>query len=199
MSVFSKNIPFPSYSDEALIKEYKESRDVTIVGTLFERYTDLVFLACMKYLKNEADSEDACMQIFEKLIQDLLIYEIQAFSPWLRTVVRNHCLAQIRQHKKELQSLESMKYQGSATQRLETVYYLRETPEDKEWEIQQLEEALNSLSEAQKRCVALFYLEKKSYKEITVLTGYTLKEVKSHIQNGKRNLKNALKARTNEG
>ncbi|MNL72987.1 hypothetical protein D3C87_1983880 [compost metagenome] len=38
-------------------------------------------------------------------------------------------------------------------------------------------------------CVELFYLHKKSYQEIADSTDYTLKEVKSNIQNGKRNLK----------
>jgi hypothetical protein len=35
-------------------------------------------------------------------------------------------------------------------------------------------------------------IEEKSYKEIVDLTGFSLNEVKSHIQNGKRNLKITL-------
>jgi RNA polymerase sigma-70 factor (ECF subfamily) len=46
-----------------------------------------------------------------------------------------------------------------------------------------------TLNEEQKKCITLFYLEEKSYQEITAITGYTLNQVKSYIQNGKRNLK----------
>ena len=49
--------------------------------------------------------------------------------------------------------------------------------------------ALLQLNKEQQLCVTLFYLEKKSYQEITEQTGYSLMQVKSHIQNGKRNLK----------
>jgi RNA polymerase sigma-70 factor (ECF subfamily) len=49
--------------------------------------------------------------------------------------------------------------------------------------------ALKELSSEQQQCVTLFYLEKKSYQEISEETGFTMMQVKSYIQNGKRNLK----------
>lgn len=52
-----------------------------------------------------------------------------------------------------------------------------------------LEASLSELNTEQKTCVTLFYLQKKSYHEIAAITGYNLLQVKSHIQNGKRNLK----------
>ena len=52
-----------------------------------------------------------------------------------------------------------------------------------------MEIALQQLSEEQQQCVTLFYLYKKSYNQIAEQTGYSLLQVKSNIQNGKRNLK----------
>ena len=49
--------------------------------------------------------------------------------------------------------------------------------------------ALLELNPEQQLCVTLFYLEKKSYQEIADSSGFTMMQVKSHIQNGKRNLK----------
>jgi RNA polymerase sigma-70 factor (ECF subfamily) len=49
--------------------------------------------------------------------------------------------------------------------------------------------AMENLNPEQKRCIDLLYLQQKSYKEVSELTGYDLKKVKSYIQNGKRNLK----------
>ncbi|HAN39360.1 MAG TPA: hypothetical protein DCQ29_10705, partial [Chitinophagaceae bacterium] len=59
----------------------------------------------------------------------------------------------------------------------------------KETDLQLLAQALNTLNEAQKICITLFYLQKQSYQQITDSTGFSLLQVKSYIQNGKRNLK----------
>ena len=45
------------------------------------------------------------------------------------------------------------------------------------------------MSDAQRICIDLFQLQEKSYKEIMASTGFDFKQVKTHIQNGKRNLK----------
>jgi RNA polymerase sigma-70 factor (ECF subfamily) len=60
---------------------------------------------------------------------------------------------------------------------------------EKELTLTQLEAALEELNPEQKTCITLFYLHKKSYQEIVSITGYNLLQVKSYIQNGKRNLK----------
>ena len=60
---------------------------------------------------------------------------------------------------------------------------------EKEIQYTQLEKAIEELNEDQKKCIELFYLKEKSYNEIVEITGYTMNEVKSFIQNGKRNLK----------
>jgi RNA polymerase sigma-70 factor (ECF subfamily) len=52
-----------------------------------------------------------------------------------------------------------------------------------------LEACLAELNNEQKSCITLFYLQKNSYQEITEKTGYSLLQVKSYVQNGKRNLK----------
>ena len=59
-------------------------------------------------------------------------------------------------------------------------------------------QALEELGKEQKLCVTLFYLEKRSYQEIVDKTGFTLMQVKSHIQNGKRNLKLLMEKKAKE-
>ena len=63
---------------------------------------------------------------------------------------------------------------------------------EKEMELTNLEHAMTQLSEEQRTCVELFYLQQKCYTEVATITKYSLNEVKSYIQNGKRNLKNYL-------
>ena len=52
-----------------------------------------------------------------------------------------------------------------------------------------LETAIEELKDEHKKCLTHFYLEKKSYEEVALMTGFDLNQVKSFIQNGKRNLK----------
>ena len=60
---------------------------------------------------------------------------------------------------------------------------------EKENRLQQLESALLDIPAEQHQCLRWFYFEKKSYHDIVALSGFTFMQVKSHIQNGKRNLK----------
>jgi RNA polymerase sigma-70 factor (ECF subfamily) len=55
--------------------------------------------------------------------------------------------------------------------------------------LRDLEEALRHLNPEQKTCIRMFYMEKKSYQAIASETGFSLLQVKSYIQNGKRNLR----------
>jgi DNA-directed RNA polymerase specialized sigma24 family protein len=64
--------------------------------------------------------------------------------------------------------------------------------ESREEAINALERCMEKLNPVQKRSIDLFYLKEKCYKEITEITGFTLNDVKSYIQNGKRNLKICL-------
>ena len=61
-----------------------------------------------------------------------------------------------------------------------------------------MEEALKELNPEQQQCVTLFYLQKKRYQEINEMTGFTMLQVKSYIQNGKRNLKILIERKIKE-
>jgi RNA polymerase sigma-70 factor, ECF subfamily len=179
-------------SDDAeIISLYKETGDNLYVGILFERYSHLAFGVCMKYLKNEDDSKDAVLQIFENIIEDLKRFNIKSFAPWLHSVAKNHCLMQLR--KKRLVFNDERGVQQAEATLLTVPSNMSFMSEDlTEEHLNDLDEAIQSLSDEQNKCIRLFYLQEKSYQEVSLLTGFNMNEVKSHIQNGKRNLKNYL-------
>ena len=92
-------------TDPELIDLYKKSGDKQLVGILFKRYIGFVFAVCLKYLRNREESEDAVMQIFEKLISDLPKHTVVSFKSWLYTVAKNHCLHIIRNRKKDINTI----------------------------------------------------------------------------------------------
>ena len=158
------------------------------VGILYKRFSHLVFGLSIKYLKDEDEAKDAVMHIFEKLMTDLLKHDIQYFKSWLYTFSKNHCLMIIRTRQNRLKKEADLQVHASLFMETETTLH-HTVQADKEKEYDNLEKAINGLNEEQKKCIELFYLKEKSYQEISNINGYTLNEVKSYVQNGKRNLK----------
>ena len=134
----------------------------------------------MKYLKNQAEAEDAVMEIFEKLHLDLKKGEIGYFKAWLYAVARNHCLMKLRKAGLIVEFPEDLPPIAAEESDFDP---------EKEASLQQLEQALPLLKAEQRTCIDLFYLQEQSYKQVAAETGFTLNEVKTHIQNGKANLK----------
>ncbi|MFC7523313.1 RNA polymerase sigma factor [Parapedobacter sp. GCM10030251] len=174
--------------DDVLLRRYRETGDLAVLGRLYDAHAEMVYYVCMRYLQDSERSKDAVMQIFEELIHKVNKQEIQKFGSWLYVLSRNHCLMQLRSEKNRQQiSIDDY-----------VEFPMPMHPEDdageKERQLSALERCMERLPEKQKRSVDLFYLNEKCYKEIAEITGYSMNEVKSYIQNGKRNLKLCMEA-----
>lgn len=172
--------------DSELIRLYRLSDDSAYVGELYERYIHLVYGVCLKYLKNQQDSQDAVMQIFEKLLTELKTHEVLNFNSWLHVLAKNHCLMWLRsaKHRREKDTLP---YEWENMENDPSAHLTEETTTEEQ--LAALEKGMQELPTEQKQCVELFYFQQKCYKEIAEITGFDLKKVKSYLQNGKRNLK----------
>lgn len=147
----------------------------------------LVYGLCLKYLKNRDDSQDATMAIYEQISNKLLTTEVQHFKSWLYMVSKNHCLMELRKKNPEVH--------GEIFMESAEAVHLNDEKVELEKDIEALEGCIEELKAEQKKCVQLFFLEKKSYNQVNEETGIDLKKVKSHIQNGKRNLKMCLESK----
>ncbi len=173
-------------TEQELLIRCKTTGELAHVGEMFGRYQSLIYGVCLKYFRDRDDAKDAMMQLFEKLAGILKTHNIENFKSWLYVTTRNHCLMQIRAGKgKFTQEISSSIMENSL------LLHPEEEPE-LEVNLTRLEKCIETLVEEQKQCVQLFYLQEKCYKEITQHTGFDLNQVKSYIQNGKRNLKNCM-------
>jgi RNA polymerase sigma factor (sigma-70 family) len=186
-----KDNPDNSIPDEVLVAQFIDTGNKELVAILFERYTHLVYGICLGYLQDKEQGKDAVMEIFESLFEKLSVHHVTVFKNWLYSVSRNHCLMILRKSATQNRSYEKS-LSGSVTSVEPDEANPEISPEIKEGMIGT---AVESLNPDQRLCVSMMYLEDKSYKDIADQTGYTLNEVKSHIQNGKRNLKNYLLSR----
>ena len=170
-------------TDAELVNLYRAAGDLNILSTLYQRYMDLIYGICLKYLKDPEASKDAVINIYEELVTKLKQHEVNNFKSWLYTLSRNHCLMQLRKEKghatveipEQFMQTEEMLHLNSVIQR--------------EDQLNSMEKCLEQLQAEQKTCVTLFYLQGKCYNDITEQTGIEWNKVRSNIQNGRRNLK----------
>lgn len=186
---FRKNIS--KLSDEELLAHYTKSGDTEYFGELYNRYISLLYGLCLKYLQDEDRAQEAVMQLFEDLLPKLANYEITTFKPWLYRVAKNHCLQLLRKENKEI----LLDYNVNVMESDEFLHLLCEE-ESTEEQLQALHRCLEKLPEDQRVSITCFFLEEMSYADVAEQTGFSLNNVKSFIQNGKRNLKNCIKKQT---
>jgi RNA polymerase sigma-70 factor (ECF subfamily) len=180
---FIKNISHSALTDKELVALYKESGDMAVLGELYQRYMELVYGVCLKYYKEPETAKDSVMQIFEELVSKLKKHEVDNFKGWLHQVAKNHCLMQLRTPR----NMKTTEFKTDLVQNEEDVHLNGVL--EKEENFNKLEYCLGTLTTEQREAIKLFYLEGKCYNEIVEMTGQEWNQVRSLIQNGRRNLK----------
>ena len=176
-----------SASDEELVLDYFHSGNKSVVGDLFEKHVKTVFGVCLFYFRDKDVAKDAVMQIFEKLMVDLRKTEVKNFKAWLGFVVRNYCISELRKNKDKHfvpETYLDFEIKETSIEEEERIAAVNE-----DLLLGHLKEVLPQLKENQRICVEAFYLNGLSYQQISEKTKFSINEVKSFIQNGKRNLR----------
>ena len=171
-------------TDEELLLAYRAGGDSQYIGHLLQRYTALLLGVGYKYLKDKTQAEDAVQQVFLKALTHLPQGEIANFKGWLYILMRNHCLQGLRDRTYNTDEAALAGIAATEPDKEEIAWH--------EYTLLQMNEAIELLTEEQRLAIKLFYLKKYSYEQIIAKTGYTFMQVKSYVQNGKRNLKTIL-------
>jgi RNA polymerase sigma factor (sigma-70 family) len=189
---FIRNIADSGASDAELLQGYRQTGDLQLLGRLYQRYMDLVYGVCLKYLKDSENAKDSTLAIFEELVSKLKKHEVTNFKSWLYQLAKNHCLMQLRSGRKfSKAAIDVELVQKDAFQHPENGM-------EKELQFGHLDLCLGQLSREQRQAVELFYLQGKSYREIESIAGWDGNTVRSYIQNGRRNLKICMEKQTKE-
>ena len=170
-------------TDNELVSEFTSTLDIQFAGELYNRYADLIYGVCLKYLKHPENAQDSAVAVFEELVAKIPKHTIENFKGWLYMLTKNHCLMRIRSGKKaHTVNIDAELMQSEDPTHLDGVL-------EKEENLVQLEYCMGELAIEQRQAVALFYIEGKCYNEISAITGIEWNKVRSYIQNGRRNLK----------
>jgi RNA polymerase sigma factor (sigma-70 family) len=170
------------YTDDELLQRYLETDDLIFLGELFRNHSQMVYYVCYRYLQDSEKSKDAVMQVFEELIVKVKRQPVRQFASWLYVLTKNYCLMQLRSAKK-IHYVHIDEFVEFPIKQHQEEYH------EKERELSKLEKCMEKLPEKQKQSIDLFFINERCYKDIIEVTGFSMNEVKSYIQNGKRNLK----------
>jgi RNA polymerase sigma factor (sigma-70 family) len=183
-------------SETDLLREYRQTGDLSVLGKLYEPQMEMVFAIAMKYFKDEEEAKDTVMALFEELIPKLRQHEVENFKAWLGMVTRNYCLMELRKKTVEISNFdigENDEEENIANNFMEINTSEHHTDSlDLEQNLTKLEDCLQTLNLEQKQSVELFFMQEKTYQEVSQVTGFEVNKVKSYLQNGKRNLKICL-------
>lgn len=176
--------------DQSILDQFRNNPDPSILGELYSFYMHLVYGVCLKYLKDREKSQDAVMQIFEKLIIEIPKNRIHNFRSWLYVLTKNHCFMELRSSSSRKE--REKKYARDQHIFMESEPELHPVDEDNSELNNALQQCIDKLKKEQKDCIVLFYYQDKCYREISEILKIEEKKVKSYLQNGKRNLKLCL-------
>lgn len=186
---FLNKEPVQKLSDEELVSGFSKTKQQAYFEELYRRYIHLAYGVCLKMMKNEEESHDVVSEVFKILFTKLPTSDVKSFKSYLYAVSRNECIAKLRQKKSEAQKLANWNHlenpPGDFMENDGFAALFNTLPSME----QEVEKAVGRLGDDQKLCIQLFFYEDKSYREIAAETGFTEKQVKSYLQNGKRNLR----------
>ncbi len=175
-------------SDTELLARFQRTGQPDDLLPLYQRYAELIYAWCLRYLSTPQRAEDAGAELFTELLRKLPEHEVTNFRSWLQTLVRNHCLMQLRKEKRDPVELPPVPLMHS-----EGWQHLLEEETDGPVDTRPLHHCLKQLREEQRQCIRLFYLQDgASYGSVAGQLNLSVGQVRSHLQNGRRNLKICL-------
>lgn len=168
------------WSEAELVAAYRERREGRHFEALYLRHRSRLFGLCLHFLGEPAEAEETVHDGFIKAYEQFATLRGDNFGAWLTRIATNLCLNRLRARRPQAEVDETMADMTS-------------TPPEQgavgAQERHKAQAALAALSAEQRRALELKYFKGCSYQEISRLTGEDYDQVRSHLQNGRRNFR----------
>jgi RNA polymerase sigma-70 factor (ECF subfamily) len=148
---------------------------------LLRQYQTKVFHLAFSMLGNREQAEDAAQEIFIRVWRALPGYRgLASVSTWIYSIARNSCLTALKSAgARRTISLDDPGTRAAAE---------KKGGQPGHSHAPDLLHLVGELPEKQRQVVALFYLEEKSYEEVSRLLGIPLGTVKTHLHRARKEL-----------
>ncbi len=187
------------WSDRDLVDAFQQKGKELYFDALFERYHPLVYNLCLNFTANREESKDLTLDVFLKAYQYIKSQQVEQFDHWICILTKNTCLTYLKNQRREAEKQKKWwEFEESGQNFMENTAFRRLIYEEELENDHVFKEGLNRLSGKQQLCINLFFMQGYSYRKIAQENDLTEKQVKSHIQNGKRQLKNWVSGQKNK-
>lgn len=152
---------------------------------LYNLYCKAMFLVAHRYVKDRFLAEDVMQDAFIKAFKNIDKYKNEvAFGAWLKRIVINQSIDQLKKNKLELVSINE-----------EVI----SKPDEEDWKVEndvsvdRIVEEINKLKEKYRLVLTLYLLEGYDHLEISEILKITATTSRTHLLRGKKLLKEQLK------
>lgn len=187
----AKDLPFGDYS--AAVEAAKRGDQEGFRFLYESTYRDKFFIA-RKYMKNDTDAADILQEAYFRAWQNLhTLKDAEKFPAWLSTIVANCALNALKKTKPMLfseiegadEEIADVPYDEEdlrAEYRPDLAFAMKE-------EARLIGKLIDALSDEQRLCILLFYVEELSVAEIASIIGCSRGTVLSRLNYGRKNLR----------
>ena len=165
--------------EEQLVQRFRETGDNACFEQLYRQARRSIFGVCLHFVRDPHQAEDLCHDVFITAYQRFSTLQGERFLPWVRRIARNLCLNRIR-HERVRERIDPAVAPTGHAPPADAVAITRE-------QLELASSVIRSLPEEQRRVFLLFHTRELSYREISESTGFTLEQVRSYLQNSRRN------------
>ena len=178
--------------DLILVKKALETGDPEAYNKLMKLYRDPIYFMLYEKINNQEVAKDLTIEALGKAFQKLHLYTPDfAFSTWLYTVARNHCIDYLRKNKLPTVSLERMMVDDFGKRRSFDIVSKDLDPSEtleKKQRVAILRRIIQRLKPKYRELVKLRYFKELSYEEISETLDIPLGTVKAQLHRSREQL-----------
>lgn len=181
--------------NEALLLRKIKDGDVASFELLIKDYQVYAYNIAYRMMGNEEDAKDAAQEALIKVYKSIHKFkETSSFSTWLYRIVMNTCKDELKKRKEKVLSLDKEMETDDGTMSREIGdESLNPSKIVERNEVSHVvQEAINTLPDANKMVIVLRDIQGLSYEEISQVIKEPVGTVKSRISRGRNQLKKIL-------
>jgi len=184
---FQAGVSRTSLSEADLVRKFRKTGESRWFEALYLQTRRRAFGIALHYLREPGRAEDVCHDAFVRAFECFDSMTGDNFSAWLGRIVTNLALNALRDRINHERLLAEREDTHSVAPAAESEAAARE-------ELDRVIRIIADLSPPQRCCLLFRQFDGLSNRQISALTGFSDNEVRSHIQNARRNLRIALGA-----
>ena len=163
-------------------------QDPTAQKVLYDKYSDLFYAICLRYLKSPMDAEDALVESFYKIFSKISQFKDEgSFEGWMKRIVVNECLMKIR--KSSNLNLHVDIDQAYNVSSEETII--------SDMNYKELLSLMNELPNGYRTVFNLYVIEGFKHREIAETLGISINTSKSQLILAKKKMREIFKKKHN--